>query len=121
VCCRNVPHDAGWCRFWTLLAGAGHHKGEILATIVDLARAKLICNHDISARARALGSDAVLAVVDVLLTLDFEPRRQVTRDREAKLVASHMRIALSRANVFCTPGSLIQTSIDEIAGCSIER
>jgi len=25
---------------------------------------------------------------------------------------------LSRANVFCTPGSLIQTSIDEIAGCS---
>ena len=29
--------------------------------------------------------------------------------------------ALSHANVICTPGSLIQTSIDEIAGCSIER
>jgi len=37
----------------------------------------------------------VLAVVDVLLTLDFEPRRQVTRNQEAKLVASHMRIAFS--------------------------
>ena len=26
---------------------------------------------------------------------------------------------MSRANVFCTPGSLIQTSVDEIAGCSM--
>jgi hypothetical protein len=95
VCCRNVPHDAGCCRFWTLLAAAGDHKHEILPTIVDLARAKLICNHDIWARARALDRDAVLAVVDVLLTLDFEPRRQVTRNQEAKLVASHMRIAFS--------------------------
>jgi hypothetical protein len=28
---------------------------------------------------------------------------------------------VSCTNVFCTPGSLIQTSIDEIAGCLIER
>jgi hypothetical protein len=31
----------------------------------------------------------------------------------------HSCVMLSRANVFCTPGSLIQTSIDEIAGCSM--
>jgi hypothetical protein len=37
----------------------------------------------------------VAAVLDVLLTLDFEPRRQAAYDREAKLVAGHMRIAFS--------------------------
>ena len=35
------------------------------------------------------------AVLDVLLTLDFEPRHQAAYDREAKLVAGHMRIAFS--------------------------
>ena len=35
------------------------------------------------------------AVLDVLLNLDFEPRRQAAYDREAKLVAGHMRIAFS--------------------------
>jgi hypothetical protein len=38
---------------------------------------------------------AVTAVLDVLLTLDFEPRSQVAHKREAELVASHMRIAFS--------------------------
>jgi hypothetical protein len=37
----------------------------------------------------------VTAVLDVLLTLDFEPRRQAAHIREAELVASHMRIAFS--------------------------
>jgi len=37
----------------------------------------------------------VAAVLDVLLNLDFEPRRQAAYDREAKLVAGHMRIAFS--------------------------
>lgn len=62
---------------------------------MDLARAKLICNHNISVKPWDLDRNAVLAVVDVLLTLDFEPRRQITRDREAQLVASHMRTAFS--------------------------
>ena len=93
--CRNVPHNAGYCRFWTLLAAAGDDKDEILSTIVDLACAKLICNHNISAKPRDLTSNAVLAVVDVLLTLAFESRHQITCVQEAQLVASHMRTAFS--------------------------
>ena len=92
VCCRNVPHDPGCCRFWTLLAAAGNHKDEIFATIVNLARVKLIDNQDILARSRALSPNTRLAVVDILFNLDFEPQHQVTCDREVQLVASHMRI-----------------------------
>jgi hypothetical protein len=36
-----------------------------------------------------------MAVLDVLLNLDFEPRREAARSREAELVASHMRTAFS--------------------------
>jgi hypothetical protein len=49
----------------------------------------LTCNHDHFATPSALGPVAAAAVLDVLLTLDFEPRR------EAKLVAGHMRFAFS--------------------------
>ena len=41
--------------------------------------------------------------------------------RSSLLPFLHRSTALSHANVFCTLGSLIQTSIDEIASCSIER
>jgi hypothetical protein len=95
LCCRDVPHTAGYYRFWSLLAAAGQHKPDILSTIVDLARAKLICHHNISLQYTRLTDAAVSAVLDVLLTLDFEPRRQAVRNREAELVASHMRIAFS--------------------------
>jgi hypothetical protein len=81
--------------FWTLLAGAADHKDEILSTIIDLARAKLICSHDISAKHTDLKSAASTAVLDVLLNLNFEPRRESARTREAELVASHMRTAFS--------------------------
>lgn len=34
-------------------------------------------------------------MIDIRLMLDYEPRRQLARDRESELVASHMRIAYS--------------------------
>jgi hypothetical protein len=60
---------------------------------MNLARAKLIRHTTIlgGPPTRAAG----LAVVDVLLYLDFEPRRQVAHEREAEMVASHMRFAFS--------------------------
>ena len=66
-------------------------------SIVDLARAKLICHHNISQpyTGSHLPPAALSAVLDVLLTLDFEPRRQAARNREAEMVTSHMRIAFS--------------------------
>ncbi|KAF9503396.1 hypothetical protein BS47DRAFT_1356260, partial [Hydnum rufescens UP504] len=58
------------------LVGAGDQRDQVRSTIVDLAPAKT-------------------AVLDVLLNLDFEPRRQVALDRETQLVAGHMRVAFS--------------------------
>jgi len=46
--CRHFLHAAAHCRFWTLLAGAKHHKDQFLPDIVDLARAKLICDSNIT-------------------------------------------------------------------------
>jgi hypothetical protein len=85
------------CRFWTLLAGGtvAHHKEDILSTIVDLARSKLICDHNIGAKRSELKAAASTAVLDVILNLDFEPRREAALNREAQLVASHMRTAFS--------------------------
>jgi len=73
--CRHFLHAAAHCRFWTLLAAAGDHKDEILTTIVDLARAKLICDTGISSKYTVLEPAAVAAVLDDLLTLDFEVDR----------------------------------------------
>lgn len=63
---------------------------QILGGIIRLARAKITCSTDgqTSAAGRA-------AVIDIRLMLDYEPRRQLARDRESELVASHMRIAYS--------------------------
>jgi len=95
VCCNDILHTAEHYRFWTLLAGAEDNKNEIVKRIVDLARAKLISQQNISIPHSEVTPSAVSAVLDVLLSLDFEPRRQATRDREAELVASHMRIVFS--------------------------
>jgi hypothetical protein len=61
---------------------------------MDFARSKLICQHKISVTHTELNPVARTAVLDVLLNLDFEPRRQA-RHRETELVASHMRTVFS--------------------------
>jgi hypothetical protein len=95
VSCNRFPHAARHFRFWTLLAGAGNNKDQILPTIVDLARAKLICHHKISIRHEDLKRPAVTALLDVLLSLDFEPGRLKAHNREVELIADHMRIVFS--------------------------
>lgn len=84
-------------RFWTLILGAGSDKGDILPEIVDLARSKLLCHHKINLKHtdRELEAAALTAVLNMLLTLDFESQCEVGHDREAAMVASHMRIAFS--------------------------
>ena len=93
--CNRFSHAARHCRFWTLLAGAGNNKDQILPTIVDLARAKLICHHKITIRHQDLKRPAVTALLDVLLSLDFEPGRPKAHNREVELIADHMRIVFS--------------------------
>jgi hypothetical protein len=84
-------------RFWSLLAGAGSDavKDQFLPGIVDLARSKLLCRRKISGDYTKLGDAARTAVLDVLLHLDLEPRREAAHNRVAELVASHMRITYS--------------------------
>ena len=91
----DLPNAFARCRFWTLLTGAEGDTEEILPTIIDLARTKLICHHEIAVTHTQLQPAARTAVLDVLLSLDFEPRRQAARSREAELVASNMCIAFS--------------------------
>ncbi|KAF8573296.1 hypothetical protein K439DRAFT_1375811, partial [Ramaria rubella] len=95
VCSVEFMSKFGRPLFWTLIKGAGHHrKGELLEDLIKLVRAKLICAHNIDSSHTELTPAARLAVVDVRLMLDYEPRRE-TFHREAELVASHMRIVYS--------------------------
>ena len=73
---------------------------EILLAIIDLARTKLICHDEIAVMHTHLQPAARTAALDVLLSLDFEPRHQAARSREAGFLgASHMRIAFSLPKV----------------------
>jgi hypothetical protein len=78
-------------RFWAHLAGATE-KSKMIETIIPLARSKLICQHDIHGKAT---DTARTAVLDVLLMLDFEPRREAAHMILADMVASHMRTVFS--------------------------
>ena len=60
-----------------------------------MARAKLVNHRDIDANHGKFSLDASMAVLDVQLSLDFEPRRQKVQLDEASLVESHMRFAYS--------------------------
>ncbi|KIM92246.1 hypothetical protein PILCRDRAFT_324 [Piloderma croceum F 1598] len=74
VCKVEFMAQFGRPIFWSLPASTGDHKEEICSTIVDLARAKSIRQHNISVKY----TDLTPATV-----------------REAELVTSHMRIAFS--------------------------
>jgi len=62
---------------------------------MELARAKLVASRDIHSRYDTFSPAARLAVLDVQLSLDFEPRREKVQIEEAGLVESHMRFAYS--------------------------
>lgn len=82
-------------RFWTLLRGAGKSAPQLHADILELARAKLVASRYIDAKLNDISRTAKLAVMDLQLSLDFEPRREKVQLDEATLVESHMRIAYS--------------------------
>ena len=90
--CRSDDTDG---RFWTMLRGAGNSEAEVMLTIINLARAKLLCQDAIDVKATDVGRTARTAVVDVRLMLDYEPRREASHLLQAELVESHMRICYS--------------------------
>src|ERR1700733_8797581 len=92
--CSIRPDDSD-DRFWTMIQGAGTSKALILSTIIDFARAKLLCHDSIDVSAMDVEKAARTAVVDVRLMLDYEPRREASHQLQAELIASHMRICYS--------------------------
>ena len=68
---------------------------QLHTEILDLARAKLVASREINSTLNKFTHAARLAVLDVQLSLDFEPRREKVQIEEANLVESHMRIAYS--------------------------
>ena len=78
-----------------MLQGAGYSKAEVMLTIINFARAKLLCQPILDVGANDVGKSARTAVVDVRLMLDYEPRREASHQLQADLVASHMRICYS--------------------------
>ncbi|KAF8882369.1 hypothetical protein CPB84DRAFT_1851243 [Gymnopilus junonius] len=84
--------------FWTFLRGAGVKVDKFTEEALGLARAKLICYHNIDnidANIADMPRAALMAVLDVQYSLDFEPRREKVQMQEAGLVESHMRVAYS--------------------------
>jgi hypothetical protein len=62
---------------------------------LELARAKLVASPYIHSDYDHFSRAARMAVLDVQLSLDFEPRREKVQIEEAGLVESHMRFAYS--------------------------
>ncbi|THH19412.1 hypothetical protein EW146_g1745 [Bondarzewia mesenterica] len=86
--------------FWTTLEGAQKSSQEpvwnndftlVRDGLIDLAAIKLMGQNELKHGFEEFSREAQIAVVDVRLTLDFEPRRENVASLEATLVASHMR------------------------------
>ena len=58
-----------------------------------LARKKLVAHDDIFKTKHS--RIAMLAILDVLITIDFEPRRETAHEEQMEMVSSHMRTAFS--------------------------
>jgi hypothetical protein len=82
--------------FWTMLeANQDKDVEALLRNMMNLARKKLLCSNDINATPRNHSQMARIAILDVLITIDYEPRRVSTHQFEMELIASHMRTAFS--------------------------
>ncbi|KAF8233182.1 hypothetical protein L208DRAFT_901969, partial [Tricholoma matsutake] len=93
----TIPFMAQFGRplFWTLLRGAGMNASVLHTGLIELARAKLVASRNIDFSYDTFLPAAKLAVLDIQLSLDFEPRREKVQIEEAGLVESHMRFAYS--------------------------
>ncbi|KAI6033344.1 hypothetical protein EDC04DRAFT_3035134 [Pisolithus marmoratus] len=83
--------------FWTIIeASKAADKSRLIESTMDFARAKLVhANHICEGKYSSLSSLAMLATLDVLITIDYEPRQHLARTCELEMIVSHMRIAFS--------------------------
>ncbi|KAF8490901.1 hypothetical protein JB92DRAFT_1290866 [Gautieria morchelliformis] len=81
--------------FWAMLENAGESKDNMLLDIIPFARAKLMCHSKPKSPIQNLTKEAVLAVLDVRLNLDFNRSNRDTFKMESAQVASHMRVMFS--------------------------
>lgn len=80
--------------FWTLIeASRARDKSYLIQDTMNLARAKLIRTNDIVGT--TFSPLAMLVMVDVLITIDYEPRQDSAHACQLEMVASQMRIAFS--------------------------
>jgi hypothetical protein len=94
-CFVECPFVLRLHRFWTMIKSAGLKKDEMCRQVMELAQAKLLGMHNIRNKFSAVPVNAKLAVVDAILMLDFEVRRENAQLMGVSLVASHMRTAFS--------------------------
>ncbi|KAH9949216.1 hypothetical protein B0H21DRAFT_820225 [Amylocystis lapponica] len=97
ICTVDFMAQFGRPLFWTMLEGA-QDKSKIRSNIIPLARAKLTSSQNVNSPYGDGNEETCkrgrLAVVDLRLCLDYEPRRVATSE-EAALIEHHMRIAYS--------------------------
>ncbi|KAF8218993.1 hypothetical protein L208DRAFT_1523899 [Tricholoma matsutake] len=95
----TIPFMAQFGRplFWTLLRGAGMKASELHTQILELACANftLVASHNINSSYNTFSHAAWMAVLDIQLSLDFEPHCEKVQIEEAGLVKSHMQFAYS--------------------------
>lgn len=77
------------------MEGVGTNQEQMANVMVNFARAKILCSQNLAVSHRKASNLATLALLDIIIHLDFEPRREAAHGAEAELVASHMRIAYS--------------------------
>ena len=65
----------------------------IVHSAISLARKKLVAHDNIFASTHS--GIAMLAILDVLVTIDFEPRLETAHKEQMEMVSSHMRTAFS--------------------------
>jgi hypothetical protein len=78
-----------------MIRSAGLKKDIVCRQVMELAQAKLLGMHDINIQFSAVSPNAKLAIIDVILMLDFEVQQENAQLKGVALVASHMRTAFS--------------------------
>lgn len=77
-------------RFWTIIKTQDPPED-----VTGFAQSKLLCSNDRDVSLSSLSPEQKTAVLDVRLLFNYEPRRELARDFQARLVGSHMRVAHS--------------------------
>ncbi|KAN0088160.1 hypothetical protein V8E55_005217 [Tylopilus felleus] len=73
--------------FWTMLeTSRGEDRKMLLEDMMNLARMKLLCSNHIDSRATRQSPITRIAILDVLITIDYEPRRELTYEFEMELI-----------------------------------